>query len=51
MKTKKINPMLIAPVKRENMAMVTTDANAIAPSGGFWNWLTPGDRRDGWPPI
>jgi len=31
MKTKKLTPRNVAPVKRENVATVSTDANAIAP--------------------
>ena len=31
MKTKKLTPRNVAPVKRESVATVSTDANAIAP--------------------
>ncbi|MGB5635579.1 MAG: anacyclamide/piricyclamide family prenylated cyclic peptide [Waterburya sp.] len=37
MKTKKLTPRNAAPVKRENVATVSTDANAIAPT----HWTEP----------
>jgi len=36
MKTKKLTPATVAPVKRENTATVSRDGNAIAPL--FWSW-------------
>lgn len=32
MKTKKLTPLTIAPVKRENVATMATNGNAIAPA-------------------
>ena len=37
MKTKKLTPRNVAPVKRENVATVSQDGNAIAPTvHGTW---------------
>jgi prenylated cyclic peptide (anacyclamide/piricyclamide family) len=39
MKTKKLTPRNVAPVKRENAATVSRDGNAIAPSA--WPYFNP----------
>lgn len=54
MKTKKLTPVTVAPVKRENVATVSRDGNAIAPLGpmgigstsrfGYDDWNRPYGR-------
>ena len=39
MKTKKLTPRNTAPVKRENVATVSTDANAIAPTAIYYTGI------------